>query len=115
MATVSHVQQNAVKFGCLTRSLKFGFTQSQNYTQYIPVSLYELMGWIGTPSIYVFDCPAAGTIVYWFLQFAEQYERNEVCFYRALILPESGLCSRLPTGLHSPGSVLGERDAPDQS
>lgn len=35
----------------------------QSYTQYIPLSVYDLELWLGTPSIYVFDCSAAGVIV----------------------------------------------------
>eukprot|EP00850_Spirogloea_muscicola_P012963 SM000086S23015 [mRNA] locus=s86:21057:31095:- [translate_table: standard] len=36
---------------------------NKSYTQYIPLSVYELESWLGTPSIYVLDCSAAGTIV----------------------------------------------------
>jgi hypothetical protein len=35
----------------------------QSFTQYIPLSVYELESWLGNPSIYVFDCSAAGMIV----------------------------------------------------
>ena len=49
----------------------------QNYTQYIPLSIYELQTWVGNPSIYVFDCSSAGLIVNWFLKFAEQREREQ--------------------------------------
>lgn len=34
-----------------------------DYTQYIPVSLYDLQTWMGSPCIYVWDCSAAGNIV----------------------------------------------------
>ena len=33
------------------------------YTQYIPLSIYELQAWLGTPAIYVLDCSAAGFII----------------------------------------------------
>jgi hypothetical protein len=33
------------------------------YTQYIPLSMYELQTWLGTPCIYVLDCSAAGLII----------------------------------------------------
>ncbi|CAM6087832.1 unnamed protein product [Calypogeia fissa] len=36
---------------------------NKSYTQYIPLSVYDLELWLGTPSIYVFDCSAAGVIV----------------------------------------------------
>ena len=32
----------------------------QSYTQYIPLSLYDLQGWMNFPSVYVFDCSLAG-------------------------------------------------------
>ncbi|GAA6007493.1 hypothetical protein JCM10207_006363 [Rhodosporidiobolus poonsookiae] len=36
---------------------------NRQYTQYIPVSLQEIIAWIGSPAIYVWDCSAAGNIV----------------------------------------------------
>ena len=36
---------------------------NKSYTQYIPLSVIELRGWVGTPAIFVFDCSAAGLIV----------------------------------------------------
>lgn len=33
------------------------------YTQYIPVSLAEVVAWLGSPTIMVWDCSAAGNIV----------------------------------------------------
>lgn len=35
----------------------------QNFTQYIPLSIYDLHLWMASPSIYVFDCSSAGSIV----------------------------------------------------
>lgn len=49
---------------------------NRTYTQYIPLSIYDLQSWMGSPSIYVFDCSNAGVIVKWFIQFAEQHERE---------------------------------------
>lgn len=46
------------------------------YTQYIPLSVYDLQTWMGAPSIYVYDCSSAGIIVELFRQFAEQHERE---------------------------------------
>ena len=45
---------------------------NKSYTQYIPLSMYDLQAWVGSPCIYVFDCAAAGIIVNSFRQFAEQ-------------------------------------------
>lgn len=49
---------------------------NKNFTQYIPLSIYDLQTWMGSPSIFVYDCPAAGHIVNAFNQFAEQRERE---------------------------------------
>ncbi|KAL1130820.1 hypothetical protein AAG570_012061 [Ranatra chinensis] len=46
------------------------------YTQYIPLSVYDLQTWMGAPSIYVYDCSNAGIIVDLFKQFADQHERE---------------------------------------
>ena len=45
---------------------------NRNYTQYIPVSLFDLQSWLGSPVIYVWDCSAAGNIINAFNRFAEQ-------------------------------------------
>ena len=44
----------------------------RRYTQYIPLSIYELQSWLGTPSIYVLDCSAAGLIINAFRAFMDQ-------------------------------------------
>ncbi|XP_078436258.1 regulatory-associated protein of TOR 1 [Wolffia australiana] len=36
---------------------------NKSYTQYIPLPISDLDSWLKTPSIYVFDCSAAGRIV----------------------------------------------------
>jgi regulator-associated protein of mTOR len=36
---------------------------NKNFTQYIPLSLYDLQTWLGSPSIYVFDCSSAGVLI----------------------------------------------------
>ncbi|KAI7868605.1 hypothetical protein BDF14DRAFT_1956350 [Spinellus fusiger] len=45
---------------------------NRNYTQYIPVSLFDLQSWLGSPVIYVWDCSSAGNIINAFNRFAEQ-------------------------------------------
>jgi len=50
---------------------------NKNYTQYIPLSIYDLQTWMGSPAIYVFDCSSAGIIINVFKQFALQREREE--------------------------------------
>ncbi|XP_069655548.1 regulatory-associated protein of mTOR isoform X5 [Haliaeetus albicilla] len=50
--------------------------QPRNYTQYIPLSIYDLQTWMGSPSIFVYDCSNAGLIVKSFKQFALQREQE---------------------------------------
>jgi len=45
---------------------------NKDYTQYIPLSVYDLQAWVGTPAIYVFDCSSAGLIVNTFKVLLEQ-------------------------------------------
>ncbi|KAF8748893.1 hypothetical protein HU200_012820 [Digitaria exilis] len=55
---------------------------NKSYTQYIPLPITDLDSWLKTPSIYVFDCSAAGIIVKAFLEpspfFTEQLTAFEV-------------------------------------
>jgi regulatory associated protein of mTOR len=45
---------------------------NKNFTQYIPVPVYDFMGYLGTPCLYVWDCSAAGHIISAFKKFADQ-------------------------------------------
>ncbi|RXM28608.1 Regulatory-associated protein of mTOR [Acipenser ruthenus] len=49
---------------------------NKNYTQYIPLSVYDLQTWMGSPSIFVSDCSNVGIIVKSFKQFALQREQE---------------------------------------
>ncbi|ESP03931.1 hypothetical protein LOTGIDRAFT_230228 [Lottia gigantea] len=49
---------------------------NKNYTQYIPLSIYDLQTWMGSPSIYVYDCSNAMMIVDSFKHFATQREQE---------------------------------------
>ncbi|BFZ17584.1 hypothetical protein BsWGS_20619 [Bradybaena similaris] len=49
---------------------------NKSYTQYIPLSLYDLQAWMGSPSIYVFDCSNAGIIIDLFKTFTTQREQE---------------------------------------
>ncbi|KAJ3117804.1 hypothetical protein HDU96_005585 [Phlyctochytrium bullatum] len=51
---------------------------NKNYTQYIPVSVYDIQTWLGAPCIYVLDCSNAGNILEAFNRFAEQRERGQI-------------------------------------
>jgi len=48
----------------------------QSYTQYIPLSMYDLQTWMSSPSIFVYDCSSAGIIVSSFNSFANQREQD---------------------------------------
>lgn len=49
---------------------------NRNFTQYIPLSILDLQQWMGTPSIYVFDCSNAGVIVESFKRYAEEQQKE---------------------------------------
>ena len=50
---------------------------NRSYTQYIPISLYEVMDWVGAPGLWVWDCIAAGGIIDNFLEAAKKHEGNQ--------------------------------------
>ena len=56
--------------------LQPNFFLLQSYTQYIPLSVFDLQSWMGAPSIYVYDCSNAGMIVDSFKNFADQHEKE---------------------------------------
>lgn len=45
---------------------------NRGYTQYIPISLYDLQNWLGAPVIFVYDCNSAGNIVHNFKKFVQK-------------------------------------------
>lgn len=47
---------------------------NRNYTQYIPLSVYDLQSWIGAPSLFVYDCSDAGLIINNFIRFGEKHQ-----------------------------------------
>lgn len=48
---------------------------NQDITQYIPLSLVDLMTWMRSPSVYVWDCHSAGTVVKMFNRFVDDQHR----------------------------------------
>ncbi|CAK7273083.1 Target of rapamycin complex 1 subunit kog1 [Sporothrix epigloea] len=50
---------------------------NKNYTQYIPVSLYDLQQWLQAPTIFVWDCSEAGNILSNYHRFVEKHEQEE--------------------------------------
>lgn len=49
---------------------------NKTYTQYIPVSLQEVQGWLGSPGVYIWDCSAAGHLLQNFNTFAERHDHE---------------------------------------
>ncbi|CAF1139118.1 unnamed protein product [Adineta steineri] len=49
---------------------------NKNFTQYIPLSLYDLQKWMSSPSIFVFDCSHAAVILNLFVKFADQIDKE---------------------------------------
>ncbi|MCO5588259.1 hypothetical protein L7F22_042214 [Adiantum nelumboides] len=47
------------------------------YTQYIPVTLYDLQAWLGNPCIFVWDASSAGNIVNNFKRLADRRAEDE--------------------------------------
>lgn len=50
---------------------------NRGYTQYIPVSLYDLQTWLGAPCIFVWDCNSAGNIVSNFQKFVQKRIKDD--------------------------------------
>lgn len=46
---------------------------NRSYTQYIPISLFDLQEWVGAPGLWVWDCSAAGGIIQGFLEGAQKH------------------------------------------
>ncbi|KAK4219049.1 WD repeat-containing protein mip1 [Rhypophila decipiens] len=50
---------------------------NKTYTQYIPVSLYDLQQWLQAPTIFVWDCSEAGNILNNYHRFVSKHEEEE--------------------------------------
>ncbi|KAI0385234.1 raptor N-terminal caspase like domain-containing protein [Hypomontagnella monticulosa] len=50
---------------------------NKNFTQYIPISLYDLQHWLQAPTIFVWDCSEAGNILNNYHRFVEKHEEEE--------------------------------------
>lgn len=69
---------------------------NRNFTQYIPLSLYDLQKWMSSPSIYVFDCSHAGVVLNLFVKFADQIEK-ELEEARRVLVPTTTVTSGHPS------------------
>lgn len=51
---------------------------NRSFTQYIPISLYDLQGWLGAPGLFVYDCSAAGLIIKNFHPCVKKHEAEQL-------------------------------------
>lgn len=58
---------------------------NKEYTQYIPVSLYDLLGWVGTPSIFIWDCSAAANCVHRIEEAGKKRDADAMSKYNAQV------------------------------
>ncbi|KAK5091409.1 Target of rapamycin complex 1 subunit kog1 [Lithohypha guttulata] len=49
---------------------------NKNYTQYIPVGIYDLQSWLAGPSLYVYDVSHAGNILHNFDTMIEKHQKD---------------------------------------
>uniref|UniRef100_A0A0D6QVD8 Raptor N-terminal CASPase-like domain-containing protein n=1 Tax=Araucaria cunninghamii TaxID=56994 RepID=A0A0D6QVD8_ARACU len=81
---------------------------NKSYTQYIPLSVYELESWLGSPSIYVFDCSAAGMIVNAFLERQEWVPgvSSAAAMKDCILLAACGADEILPQSAEFPADIF---------
>ncbi|KAG2387137.1 hypothetical protein C9374_002172 [Naegleria lovaniensis] len=82
---------------------------NKTFTQYIPLSLYDLYCWMDSPSIYVFDCSNAGIILNSFIQIIEQKDvppRGSMMRKENIILAACGVNENLPMNPDFPADLF---------
>ncbi|KAG8534354.1 uncharacterized protein KY384_001198 [Bacidia gigantensis] len=47
---------------------------NRDYTQYIPVALYDLQSWLGGPSLCIYDCSHAGNVIGNYERYVQKHE-----------------------------------------
>ena len=91
---------------------------NKTYTQYIPVSLYDLQLWLAGPSIYVLDVSHAGNVIQNFDRCVEKHEAENVearqkdpnaavqSYNDNIILAACGKAETLPTNPDLPADLF---------
>ncbi|KAL1368806.1 hypothetical protein AAHE18_02G148400 [Arachis hypogaea] len=80
---------------------------NKSYTQYIPLRVADLDSWLKTPSIYVFDCSAAGGIVNAFIELNEWNASNSPGTTRdCILLAACEAHEQLPQSAEFPADVF---------
>jgi regulatory associated protein of mTOR len=75
---------------------------NRQYTQYIPVSLQDLLSWLGSPTFFVWDCSSAGNIVTKVQEFAARKDAEATA--RVVAAPATN-GTDTPTTIHSASSI----------
>ena len=50
---------------------------NRSFTQYIPITLYDLQSWLGAPGLFLYDCSSAGLIIKNFHNFVKKHEAEQ--------------------------------------
>ena len=91
---------------------------NRTYTQYIPVSLYDLQSWLAGPSIYVLDVSHAGNVILNFERFVEKHDAENAeaqlkdpaaqlqSYADNIILAACGKSETLPTNPDLPADLF---------
>lgn len=86
---------------------------NRNYTQYIPLSVFDIQSWIGSPGIYIWDCSAAGNILQSFVRFGERRDNDIVNAYEQTkqMAISNNMAHAMPVSPY-PASMDGRPDSP---
>ncbi|ABO96460.1 predicted protein [Ostreococcus lucimarinus CCE9901] len=79
---------------------------NKSYTQYIPLSVFDLQAWTGTPAIYVFDCSNAGLIVKSFLKLSDPSAAPKITANECILIAACGANEILPQSADLPADVF---------
>ena len=91
---------------------------NRSFTQYIPISLYDLQSWLAAPGLFLYDCSAAGLIIKNFHNFVKKHETEQAEARRkdpSIPLVNYGDCihlaacrenEMLPTNPHLPADLF---------
>ncbi|KAK4478407.1 hypothetical protein RD792_013876 [Penstemon davidsonii] len=80
---------------------------NKSYTQYIPLKASDLDSWLQTPSIYVFDCSAAGLIVSAFIELQDYSTSSSGSSTRdCILLAACEAHETLPQSVEFPADVF---------
>ncbi|TIC71829.1 hypothetical protein E3Q00_04400 [Wallemia mellicola] len=86
---------------------------NRNYTQYIPLSIFDLQSFIGSPGIYIWDCSSAGNILNSFVKFGERRDHDIKTAYESTkqMANANNMAHAMPTSPY-PASIDGRPDTP---